>query len=618
MPDLETPTAPPSPQLSPVQLGAPPAPPTRPPPAVPKRTLRANQSKCGVCNQRVELNPKAKAVIHFNKCWNYLRDKAKQAGRQQSRKALEDVKGEEIIVKGAPDKTEESSTRIPPYSPDLPETACLLCHEDLSDMKDLDAFYHRVTCLTSLSPARCPVCELSFTEVPELCDDPLSCKNTGWEVHTMIWHLNACQNDCHSCPEAQGNWTDFISRYAGRSEVAQRVFWNTIGERKEWDTRQHRASVKGKKDLGLARQDGIYRMKSSPLLSFQKILPARESQHGSNIEVTTVEKEVVSDKIPFDRFKRSRYSVMKLPRSAKMRTDYQPTRLITEIPPVFDSKTFWSQLSYKAQTRLPPKPGPKPLIVASPIKKLTVDGAAAEDFPVTSDKDKVPSQPRLLRSPPEVLSPMTTIAEPDALRKVPQWCSTSKDRDELDDLRKKPLGLLNVPKMVSKSTIENPVPPPPAIATKRLPDGSSTSTRLPAKLLSSNTARPYESHTHAIPSWDNETGSHSAVIPSPILGMGNASDAWTTAALVMPLRVTPTYPIPSRLLSEMFRNLGELDEGMEIDAYVYGRRGASPAILQSSIHTVIDRALTAEEQMARNRECCRGMFGSFSEDRDDI
>jgi hypothetical protein len=575
MPGLETPIAPPSPQLSPAQLGAPPAPPTRPPPVVPKRTLRANQSRCGICSQRVELNPKA--VIHFNKCWDYLRRKSKQAGRQQSRNALEDAKGEEIIAKGAPDETEESSTRIPPYSPDLPETSCLLCHQDLSDMKDLDAFYHRVTCLTSLSPTRCPVCELSFTEVPELCDDPLSCKNTGWQVHTMIWHLSACQNDCHSCPEAQGNWTDSISRYAGRSEVAQRIFWDTIGERKEWDIRKHRASVKGKKDLGSTRQDGIYRMRSSPLLSFQKILPAREAQNGSDIEVTRVEKEVVSDKIPFDRFKRSRYSVMKLPRSAEMRTDYQPARIITEVLPVFDSKTFWSQLSYKAQTRLPPKPGPKPLIVASPIKKLPVAGAAAEDFPVTSDKDQVPSQPRLLRSPPEVINPMASIEKLDARPKAPQRYSTSKEKEEHDDLRKKPTGLPNVPKMASKSTtakepatlprkvrkfpaINNSVPPSPASATKRLPGGS----------------------------------------------------------LIMPLRGGTAYPLPTRLPLEMFRNADELDQEVEVNTSVYGRRGAIPATLRSNIQTVIDRALTAEGQMPRNRECCRGMFGSFSEDSDGI
>jgi hypothetical protein len=577
MPDLETPTAPPSPQLSPAQLGALPALPNRPPPAVPKRTLRANQSRCGICNQRVELNPKAKAVIHFNKCWDYLRDKAKQAGRQQSRNALEDAKGEEIIVKGAPDETEESSTRIPPYSPDLPETSCLLCHQDLSDMKDLDTFYHRVTCLTSLSPTRCPVCELSFTEVPELCDDPLSCKNTGWQVHTMIWHLSACQNDCHSCPEAQGNWTDFISRYAGRSEVAQRIFWDTIGERKEWDIRKHRASVKGKKDLGSTRQDGIYRMRSSPLLSFQKILPAREAQNGSDIEVTRVEREVVSDKIPFDRFKRSRYSVMKLPRSAKMRTDYQPATVITEVLPVFNSKTFWSQLSYKAQTRLPPKPGPKPLIVASPIKKLPVEGAAAEDFPVSSDKDKEPSRPRLLRTPPEVFDPIPSIAKPDAFLKARQRSSTPKDKEELDELRKKPSSLLNVPKMASKSTtakepatlprkvrkfpaINNSVPPSPASATKRLPGGS----------------------------------------------------------LIMPLRGGTAYPLPTRLPLEMFRNADELDQEVEVNTSVYGRRGAIPATLRSNIQTVIDRALTAEGQMPRNRECCRGMFGSFSEDSDGI
>ena len=63
----------------------------------------------------------------------------------------------------------------------------------------------------------------------------------------------------------------------------------------------------------------------------------------------------------------------------------------------------------------------------------------------------------------------------------------------------------------------------------------------------------------------------------------------------------------------MFYNFQELDQEMQVETYVYDRRGAIPVALKSNIRTVIDPVLSEEEQMVRNRECCRGMFGSFSE-----
>jgi hypothetical protein len=80
----------------------------------------------------------------------------------------------------------ESSTPELPYSTDLPTTSCLLCHEDLWDMKTPDAFEHRITCLYNLSPPCCLVCKQSFTEIPEPSTEPNALEITSWEVHGMF------------------------------------------------------------------------------------------------------------------------------------------------------------------------------------------------------------------------------------------------------------------------------------------------------------------------------------------------------------------------------------------------------------------------------------------------
>jgi len=705
MPNLEAPTAPPSPEIPAAQFKDPPLPPRRQPPPVPKKAIRADKSNCGICYQRVELKPKAKANIHFNKCWDGLREKAKEAKSQIGKNPLEERKVgdsdetslETLQVENSePDEREEPSTPIPSFYSDLEKTSCLLCHNDLWGMKDLDAFDHRLICVKTLTPARCPVCEVSFRENSSPCDDVLSYESSGWPIHTIIWHLHACQNDCHTCPEAQDNWTAFISRRAGRTEVAQRLFWKNIGERKDWGLRKHGDSVKTKKKSGLAREDGIYRTKRSPLRTSQIIVPARESHSESEIEVTRVEKAVVAEKIPFDRFTRSSFSVMKLPRSAKMRTDYKPEKMTTEVLPLFDSKTSWKQLSYKAQTRLLPKLVPEPLNVTSPTKKkLPADRALAEKFPVPSNKDEAKSQLRLLSNRLDALTPMTSAAKPDPRPEAPQRTTTPRNKDELDVFQKnlldplKPIAdqesvtlprkVRQFPEITLTCPQEEPDSSPtsssslpmdrsqvdsvplsqvpngdrassPATATQKPPnntssppnDSSSTATtpqhssldtKRPAlrtigssenwrnsppgaqeqfrKLVKSNKARPYlgrsscpQSKPEPLPN-----GTRSSPHPWP----ASFGERRSMIAVTLPVHGRPANPLPESSLQWTFYNFQELDREIEVETYVYGRRGAIPVALKSNIRTVIDPALSEEEQIARNRECCRGMFGSFAE-----
>lgn len=566
-------------------------------------------------------------------------------------------------------------------------------------MRDLDAFNHRLICPRTLSPARCPACELSFTGELGPWDDVLSCKGTGWEIHTIIWHLHACQNNCHTCPEAQKDWTAFISRWAGRTEVTQRVFWKNIGERKDWGLRKHRASVKTKKKSGLAREDGIYRMKSSPLRILQRIVPAREPHSESEIEVTRVEKAVVAERIPFDRFRRSSFSVMELPRSAKMRTDYKPEEVTIDVLPLFDSKTFWSHLSCKAQTRLPPKLVPKPLNVTCTIKKLPAESAAAVNFPVTSDKDRLSSQLRLLLTSLGALTPMTSAAKPDALLKAPPRSTIPRNKAELDAFQRKLLDLLKpvadqesvtlprkvrlFPEITLTCPQEEPDSPPasassvpmnqnqancvalsqpsssnttssPATAVQMPPSStysqpndspsnattpqhSSLNTERPdlriigesenwrnspagaqqrfRRLVKLNSARPYlgRSRDPGMQKLSEVEAPPNYIRSSPNPWPARFGERRSMTAVTLPVGDRPAYPLPSRLLWWTIYNFQELDQEMEVEAYTYGRRGAIPVALKSNIRTVIDPTLFAQDQTARNRECCRGMFGSFAQ-----
>ncbi|KAL1798625.1 hypothetical protein ACET3X_002662 [Alternaria dauci] len=75
---------------------------------------------------------------------------------------------------------------------------------------------------------------------------------------------------------------------------------------------------------------------------------------------------------------------------------------------------------------------------------------------------------------------------------------------------------------------------------------------------------------------------------------------------------TTRHPVPM-LRPEMFLNPDEMDQETSYETYAYGLRGDISVTLRSNIQTIIDPALSQAEQKMRNRERCRGMFGSLAE-----
>ncbi|KAG9194752.1 hypothetical protein G6011_04787 [Alternaria panax] len=122
--------------------------------------------------------------------------------------------------------------------------------------------------------------------------------------------------DSFRLANAQDEYNSRISHYADRIKVAEKISLNLFGDKKEWTARRHRASIKAKKELGLARQYGIYRIRSSLLRTSQIILPARKSRIGSMLQ-----------------------------------KDYKAKEAIIEIVLFFDSTAFWRGLSHEGETK---------------------------------------------------------------------------------------------------------------------------------------------------------------------------------------------------------------------------------------------------------------------------
>jgi hypothetical protein len=90
---------------------------------------------------------------------------------------------------------------------------------------------------------------------------------------------------------------------------------------------------------------------------------------------------------------------MSLPKGKNPPKGFKTETVVRETVSVVDpssAKAFWGKL--KNPSPLAKRPTPA-VSVLSPKKTLPIEGAAAENFPVTNDK---PSRPKLQRQPPDL------------------------------------------------------------------------------------------------------------------------------------------------------------------------------------------------------------------------
>jgi hypothetical protein len=122
-------------------------------------------------------------------------------------------------------------------------------------------------------------------------------------------------------------------------------------------------------------------IETSPLRTAKVLLPARPFKSDTEIEITTFVKTKLPDHVPMDKFRRSSYSVISLPKGEELPEGYKTDKVVREtISAVVDPKTFWGKL--RTAPALPARPSPA-IPDRSQKRALPVDGAAAEKFPVT-------------------------------------------------------------------------------------------------------------------------------------------------------------------------------------------------------------------------------------------
>jgi hypothetical protein len=251
-------------------------------------------------------------------------------------KGLEAVRQKEL----APSVGNLSPTISATPAAGLSPSACVLCAKDLSSMRGVDIFEHRLPCFSAHNPQQCPVCKMSFENQPIHPTDP-----PYWRRREMVFHLYACQHGGSLTPVQTDDYEALIAAWRGQLENAGRIHSGTIGPRKTWGHRQHRRSVTTKKDFGIKEEGWLYLIEVSPLRTVQMVLPARPFKSDTEVETTTFEKTKLPDYVPMDKFRRSSYAVISLPQGEEPSEGYKTDEVVRETISVVDPKAFWASFA---------------------------------------------------------------------------------------------------------------------------------------------------------------------------------------------------------------------------------------------------------------------------------
>ncbi|CAA9964750.1 hypothetical protein PTMSG1_08109 [Pyrenophora teres f. maculata] len=462
MPDLETPTVPPSPGLraTPSIIGAAtslPAPTLRiqrfPPPNAFRMKRIINEpdlAGCALCCRELSGVTDKQTIVHVNRCWQRLKNKAKVEKWFQNMEREEEMEESSrttrVILSDSGRKSPSGTLRAPPslsssvrealFPPpeDVTKTICILCHSPLHHLSTLDAFEHRLACLDALAPDTCPLCHDHFSVI--------------WSKEFILWHLHACQNDCYTSPSAQEAWANLISASAGRRAVAVRLLKRTYGPRKNRSHHEQRHSFRDKQNLGKSGDALVYSMPYTSLRRVEQIIPPCPFYSGVEIEVTTVRHVEIGSIDPMTVFLRHSFSVAKLPQQLA-RVKYSPEKIYKETISAVDPKEIWSRLKFTAPPPLPPPSSPPRSRLAAPAaseiadqfcvgflakKERSVEAAAANIFPLFKDaesrattkgkfarkfaaledeEDEHP-RPKLRRQSPAIIEPMADADDSNA------------------------------------------------------------------------------------------------------------------------------------------------------------------------------------------------------------
>ncbi|EDU41891.1 hypothetical protein TUN199_10049 [Pyrenophora tritici-repentis] len=338
MSDIETPTAPPSPDLgatpstTPILLITPINSITEAANLLPATTLPVPKflaphgprmervvvlAKCAICCCGLSGATDKQTIVHVNRCWKRWKENIKVE------KWLENIEKEEdrdesprtarLILSDSGRKPPSGTLQTPtslsaspgqalvlPSPPeDGAETACILCHLFFKHLSSLDILEHHHACIKAVEPKACPRCHRPFSE--------------AWTDLKILAHFHRRHSGWHTKSEGRKAWAELWTALEGRRKVAVHLLKQTYGPRKEWGKTKHRHSFRGKMNVGRLDDAVVYTMPPTPLRRVEQIISPRPSDSDVQIEVTIVKRVRTRNTDSMILFLRHSFSVVELP-----------------------------------------------------------------------------------------------------------------------------------------------------------------------------------------------------------------------------------------------------------------------------------------------------------------
>jgi hypothetical protein len=364
--ECEVPTAPPSPNLTPMLPDRAELEPAKP--GVESESgdswkdsyvlIKANEEKCALCFLDCSGFTPFHRVSHMNECWDTLLEQVAEDKKRQSTLAELRRKPERLIEQHnekksgstlASSKSHDSnpfeSTKVTspskaeapgpsssenaaspralteavapsritkPWSSlcskNIPITSCLLCEKELRSFDTLTAFSHRVNCLIHRCPRFCPICTADF-QYP-----------SDWEKPEVAWHLHNCHHGGGLSIIDKDDFVALTAVWAGCMEIIERVL---LGGTKTKPGDRVRIYTE-KRDEGIKGGGGMYRSPPSMLRS-------AKTHKGDKLEIVKVRQAFIPRSLGIGQFRRKMFDVLSVRKHFKISEGFKIEHVEIEV-----------------------------------------------------------------------------------------------------------------------------------------------------------------------------------------------------------------------------------------------------------------------------------------------
>ncbi|KAF1846481.1 uncharacterized protein K460DRAFT_406683 [Cucurbitaria berberidis CBS 394.84] len=495
----------------------------------PMNYIRAHEPKCALCYCNFTwFGDHEKQIAHINECWDDMVEDAEEARSSKPRllphtrttiEGFEMIRLTQPVMVSKPQFKQPSTITVTSN----PRTTCVLCPSNLSYLDTIDAFHHRAVCINTLQPLLCSICHAAFT-TPRLLSK-----------QEIIEHLYSCQNGGNLSKEAVDYYECLVAAWCGRNEVVERLLNRTFGAKKGWGHRDHRQDYRCKQAKGRAKDKLNYALEVTPLRSSMSMAGAGQ------VQLTTVKQGLLPGSISISRFRRSAFSVLKMPTFARIREGYQDEKVIrtvvtaaTLFAPGYVAATHDFKHDFKRQRRGGPSKARSNRTSAF-TESLQFDGANDAVLPEAGTESSVAASSNNtnthettggLRPPPDIDSSATSTADLqtapgelynsaslssaaglDAISPTPAQWLASLHRSERDEPQSRLLDIFLASDEASPVILPRSVRRPPGLTFPCIPaegdEEESGNALVSFASVESNTASVRNFGSSSLPHWRN-------------------------------------------------------------------------------------------------------------------